>query len=277
VNRRDHRKLLIVDGKVGFTGGLNIGDEYDRSSSAAAAGTTCTPASRGPPSARWRASSAAPGWRPAATASRRSRRRHRERGHREQRAGDRLGNEERKRRATIRRSYLHAMRRARESIQIMNAYFIPDRGVRRVLANAVRRGVKVAVIVPAKSDLKSVMYAGQHVYARLLKAGVRIFEWSERMLHAKTAVVDAVWADHRQLQPRRPQPVPQPRGRPLHRRPRLRRRPERPARARRRPVPRGRPRGVAEAAVLEKDRRVVLLPVPSLVMNGRRPIMMACA
>jgi cardiolipin synthase len=194
-NRRDHRKILVVDGRSGFTGGLNIGDEY----AAAAEGGG--------------------GWHdihariegPAVTEMARLFRRTWLAA-----GGDRfplieedaaesvvtestalavaLGNEERRRRASIRRSYLHAMRRAKESIQIMNAYFIPDRGIRRVMANAVRRGVKVSVIVPARSDLKSVMYAGHHVFARLLKAGVRIFEWQERMMHAKTAVVDAIWA-----------------------------------------------------------------------------------
>jgi cardiolipin synthase len=194
-NRRDHRKLLIVDGKIAFTGGLNIGDEYDALEAGGGGWHDIHVRVQGPAVGEMarlfrRTWLAAGGDRFAQI---------------EEDATESvvtessalalaLGNEERRRRATIRRSYLHAMRRARQSIQIMNAYFIPDRGIRRVLANAVRRGVKVGVIVPARSDLKSVMYAGQHVYARLLKAGVRIFEWGERMLHAKTAVVDSVWA-----------------------------------------------------------------------------------
>jgi cardiolipin synthase len=62
------------------------------------------------------------------------------------------------------------------------------------MANAVRRGVKVTVIVPQRSDLRSVQLAGHHVFARLLKAGIRIFEYPERMMHAKAATVDSVWA-----------------------------------------------------------------------------------
>ena len=194
-NRRDHRKILIVDGKTGFTGGLNIGDEYDAVEQGGGGWHDIHARIEGPAVAEmtrlfrrtWLAAGgdaypiveedAAESVVTESTA-----------------LAVALGNEERRRRANIRRSYLHAMRRARESIQIMNAYFIPDRGIRRVMANAVRRGVRVTVIVPARSDLKSVMYASQHVFARLLRAGVRIFEWPERMMHAKTAVVDAVWA-----------------------------------------------------------------------------------
>src|SRR5262249_27526982 len=99
-----------------------------------------------------------------------------------------------RRRRTSRRFYLHAMRRARKFIRIMNPYFIPDRGIRRVLNNAIKRGVEVAVVVPEKNDLRSVQFAGHHVFGTLLKAGVRIFEWPERMLHAKAAVVDGIWS-----------------------------------------------------------------------------------
>jgi cardiolipin synthase len=105
-----------------------------------------------------------------------------------------LGNEDLRRRRSIRRFYQHAMRRAKQRIRIMNPYFIPDRGIRRVLINAVKRGVQVFVVVPEKNDLRSVQFAGHHVFGTLLKAGVRIFEWPERMLHAKVAVVDGIWS-----------------------------------------------------------------------------------
>jgi cardiolipin synthase A/B len=193
-NRRDHRKLLVVDGRVGFTGGLNIGDEYAPS----------------PDGGGWHDLHARIEGPAVAEMARLFRRTWLAAGgdvfpQIEEDAAESVatentafaiavGNEDLRRRATIRRFYLHAMRRARETIHIMNAYFIPDRGVRRVLANAVRRGVRVTVIVPEKSDLRSVQFASQHLYAKLLKAGVRIFEYPERMMHAKSAVVDAVWA-----------------------------------------------------------------------------------
>jgi cardiolipin synthase A/B len=195
LNRRDHRKILVVDGRTGFTGGLNIGNEYASVDEGGGGWHDMHARVEGPAVAElarlFRRTWLAAGGdvypqieEPAA----------------ESVAVDdtafavAIGNEELRRRASIRRAYLHAMRRARESIHIANAYFIPDRGVRRVMANAVRRGVKVSIIVPEVSDLISVQYAGEHVFARLLKAGVRIFQWPERMMHAKTAVVDAVWA-----------------------------------------------------------------------------------
>lgn len=196
LHRRDHRKLLIIDGRLGFTGGLNVGDEYASLDEGGGGWHDIHARVEGPAVAEmarlFRRTWITAGGPPFPTVP--------EEEAAESVATDNtafalvVGNEERRRRATIRRFYLHAIRRATESIHIMNAYFIPDRGIRRVMANAVRRGVKVSVIVPEKSDLKSVMYAGQHVYAALLKAGVRIFEWKERMLHAKTAVVDSVWA-----------------------------------------------------------------------------------
>ncbi len=194
-NRRDHRKILVVDGRIGFTGGLNIGDEYSAVAEggggwhdlhARVEGPAVTELARlfrrtwfaaggdhYPQHEEPAAESVATEHTAMAVA---------------------LGNEDIRRRRTIRRFYLHAMRRARRTIHIMNPYFIPDRGIRRVLNNAAKRGVEVSVVVPEKNDLRSVQFAGHHVFGNLLKAGVRIFEWPERMLHAKTAVVDGVWS-----------------------------------------------------------------------------------
>ncbi len=195
LNRRDHRKIVVVDGKVGFTGGLNIGDEYAPVEEGGGGWHDMHARIEGPAVGElarlfrrtWLASGGVlypQTVEPAAESvvSENSA------------FAIAVGNEELRRRATIRRFYLHAMRRARESIQIANAYFIPDRGIRRVMTNAVRRGVAVTVIVPARSDLRAVQLAGHHVFARLLKAGVRIFEWPDRMMHAKVACVDGVWA-----------------------------------------------------------------------------------
>jgi cardiolipin synthase A/B len=195
INRRDHRKILVVDGRVGYTGGLNIGDEYDSVENGGGGWHDMHARIEGPAVAdlarlfrrTWLAGGgdAYP--------------QHEEPAE-ESVASDgtafaiALGNEELRKRANIRAAYLHAMRRARQTIGIANAYFIADRGIRRVMANAVARGVRVDLILPGHSDLRSVKYAGQHVYSALLKAGVRIFEWSGKMMHAKAAVVDGVWA-----------------------------------------------------------------------------------
>jgi cardiolipin synthase len=91
-------------------------------------------------------------------------------------------------------AYLHAIRAAKSEISLMNAYFIPDRGMRRAMRMAVQRGVNVRVILPEVSDVQVVLYASRHLYPRLLRAGIRLFEWPERMMHAKSGVIDGVWS-----------------------------------------------------------------------------------
>jgi cardiolipin synthase len=103
-------------------------------------------------------------------------------------------NGEKRRRSAPRRAYMAAFRAARETIWIENAYFLPDRGVRRALIRAVRRGVDVRVIVPGSSDVKAIELAGLYLMRRLAKFGVKIFRWRGSMNHAKAAVVDRVWS-----------------------------------------------------------------------------------
>ena len=105
-----------------------------------------------------------------------------------------IGNEEFRYRRRIRHAYLYAIRHARRYILIENAYFIPDRGVRRALIRAVQRGVFVAVAVARHNDVAIAALAGRSLYSELLERGVRIFEWPHGMLHAKTAVIDDGWA-----------------------------------------------------------------------------------
>ncbi len=202
--RRNHRKVLVVDGHTGFAGGLNVGDEY-RSGGGRVAWRDTHVETRGPAvrelarlfRAIWQRAGGAP------LAPARFLPLPRE-------VGDTpalvLGGTLRRGRALIRRAYLHAIRQARHSIRIQNAYFIPDRGIVRALRNAVRRGVDVRVMVPARSDVRLVQYASRALFTKLLRAGVRLYEWSASMLHAKTAAVDRFWSvvgsynlDHRSL------------------------------------------------------------------------------
>jgi cardiolipin synthase len=117
-----------------------------------------------------------------------------------------VSNQEFRHRRRIRRAYLHAIRNAQRYILIENAYFIPDRGIRRALLKAVQRGVKVAVAVARHNDVAVAAMASRALYGELLAGGVRLFEWPETMLHAKTAVIDDAWSvvgsynlDHRSL------------------------------------------------------------------------------
>jgi len=191
--RRNHRKLLVVDGRVGFAGGLNVGDQW-------------LPVEQGGmgwhdvhvrvigPAVRDLSRLAISTWK----------------AHRGvdldarvflpevERCGDALvsiiGSRERRKRRTIQRSYLHAIKRSRRYIYIANAYFIPGAGFRRALYNAVRRGVDVRVMLPANGDIYPVQMASRALYSRLLKRGVRLFLWQGAVLHAKTAVIDDAWA-----------------------------------------------------------------------------------
>jgi cardiolipin synthase len=105
-----------------------------------------------------------------------------------------IGSRERKKRRVIRQSYLHAIRNAERYIYIANAYFLPGRGFRRALRNAVKRGVDVRVMVPARGDILPVQLASQALYGPLMRAGIRVFLWHQAVLHAKTAVIDDQWS-----------------------------------------------------------------------------------
>lgn len=189
--RRDHRKILVVDGRIAFTGGINIADDY------------ADPAHGGG------------GWRdyhvriegPAAYELERlfravwyreTRRWFHSAGRPDPAPGNSrvhvAANQEFVRRHLIRRSYLHAIREARRRILIANTYFIPDRGIRRELYAAVERGVDVRVLLPETSDVPVAAYASRHLYARHLRRGVGLYAWPGALHHAKVVVVDGAWA-----------------------------------------------------------------------------------
>ena len=90
----------------------------------------------------------------------------------------------------LRREYLARLNRAKQSIEIANSYFIPDRHVRNALYRAVLRGVKVRVLVPSKSDVTVVQYALEAMYEALMRNGVEMYSHPGPMMHAKTAIID---------------------------------------------------------------------------------------
>jgi cardiolipin synthase A/B len=95
-------------------------------------------------------------------------------------------------RRRIRQHFHFAVRQAQHTVRIMAGYFIPDRGWRRLLRNAVRRGVNVQVMFPHRSDISAVQWAARATYGALLKAGVKLYEWLPSMLHAKVLSVDGM-------------------------------------------------------------------------------------
>jgi cardiolipin synthase len=94
----------------------------------------------------------------------------------------------------IEQSYLAAIRRAKREIIIANSYFFPGITFRRALTDAAARGVAVTLILQAKVEYVLLHFAGRALYGQLLDAGVVIQEYHKSMLHAKVAVVDDHWA-----------------------------------------------------------------------------------
>jgi cardiolipin synthase len=194
LSHRDHRKILVVDDVVGFTGGLNIGDDYAPISEGGVGWHDMHCRVTGPIvldlarmfRSTWiraggKAFAAIP---PAHTAPPGN-------GNAFVRL---LDNTRRRQRGVVRRAYLHVIRAAKMSILIQNAYFLPDRGLRRALTRAARRGVDVRVIVPGRSDVRLIEWASLYVLRRLARMGIGIFRWRGPMMHAKTATIDATWS-----------------------------------------------------------------------------------
>ncbi len=94
-------------------------------------------------------------------------------------------------RSAIRRSLLSDFRQAR-NVRIISGYFLPSRPMRRALRRAARRGGDVQLITPGKTDVPLARYAGRALFARLLRARIRVFEYTAQVLHTKLMVTDDV-------------------------------------------------------------------------------------
>ena len=190
--RRDHRKILAVDGEVAFIGGVNISAHWAPEGQGAAWRDDVLQV-EGPAVYELERRFVAT-WRLAFQDRFRTWRETRRR--RRQTARERRGDVSLavlSRRRSIHRAYLHAIARARRSVLVAAAYFIPDRKLVAALREAAQRGVEVSLLLNAKSDHPWLVHATRAFYEKLLTAGVRIFEWERCVLHAKTAVVDGVW------------------------------------------------------------------------------------
>ncbi len=97
-------------------------------------------------------------------------------------------------RREIERAYLKAIAEAKHEIIIASAYFLPGRLFPRALAHAVKRGVRVILLLQGKVEYRLQHYATLALYQRLLRSGVEIYEYHASYMHAKVAVVDGVWA-----------------------------------------------------------------------------------
>ena len=97
-------------------------------------------------------------------------------------------------RTDIEQQYLSALRSARRQIVIANAYFFPGYRLLREIRRAARRGVDVRLVLQGEPDMAIAQMAGRVLYDFLLRDGVRVYEYCERPLHGKVAVVDDEWA-----------------------------------------------------------------------------------
>ena len=200
LNHRDHRKLTIVDGKVAFTGGINISGVYSSGSGFADARNANGEGWRdinirieGPVVADlqkeflenlkkhckepveerdWFPKIEPKGKHPARVIA--------------SSPDDAV--------PAIYVTIVSAIRNATRSAYLTMAYFAPDPQTLNALKDAAARGVDVRLILPSYTDFWAILYAGRSHYAELLQAGVQIYERQERLLHAKTIVIDGIWA-----------------------------------------------------------------------------------
>lgn len=193
LSRRDHRKILVVDGNIGFTGGINLARQWAPVEEQGGGWRDDMMRIQGPAvnglshcfHRAWRRhdlprllhlhaeapATSSEGLVPVRI----------------------LGERYFRHRHEIARDYASRVYAATKSVYIANSYFVPDGSIRRALVRAARRGVDVRVIVPAHSDVEPVKFAGRSQHEKLLEGGVRLFEWQKGMFHAKTAVIDGQW------------------------------------------------------------------------------------
>ncbi len=201
LNKRDHRKLLVIDDTLAFTGGVNIAQVYENHHASFRRATT-------PQTLPWRDTdvkitgpvvdrfdqlflqtwrqqngpaipqAVAPATLSAAGGS----------------VVQALDGAPRDDHPAIYKTLLVAMAAARTSIHLTTGFFAPPPDMIETLECAARRGVDVRVIVPAISDSDSTIAAGRADYDDLLKAGVHVYERQNVVLHAKTAVIDGQWS-----------------------------------------------------------------------------------
>lgn len=204
LNNRDHRRQLVVDGRVAYTGGINISDTYS-----SAPGKRARKKHPGDdPEAGWRdthiriegpvvaefqklfldtwARQKGPplperDYFPALRA----------RGDEIVRA---IGSTPEDPHSLIYLTLLSAITHAEQHVHLTIAYFAPDPQLLEALTGAARRGVEVSLLLPSRTDSWAIFHLGRSYYTRLLRSGVRIYQRRGAVMHAKTACIDGVWS-----------------------------------------------------------------------------------
>ncbi|MFT7581015.1 MAG: cardiolipin synthase [Myxococcota bacterium] len=191
VNYRNHRKIIVIDGRVGMTGGINVGREYLGLDPTIGHWRDSHIALTGPAVLKlqqvfiedWLASTQTlledaayfpdPPQTPAGNA-----------------IVQIVASGPDRPWAVIHRIHALAIANARERLWITNPYYVPDRVIQNAIVTAALSGVDVRLLLPKKSDSRLVDYASRAYYAELLEAGVKIYHYDRGFLHAKTVVID---------------------------------------------------------------------------------------
>jgi cardiolipin synthase A/B len=194
LNNRTHRELLVVDGRVAFTGGAGVADQWLRPHRGQAAWRDTMARIEGPIVAELQGVFAE-NWLECCGEILTSPR-HWPPLHSAGRTEAMLVKSSPSDRSTASRVVFQMLiEGAVSSIDIHTPYFLPDKALRRALTRAARRGVKVRVIVPGKySDQRLVRLASRRMYRELLRGGVRLYEYRPSMTHVKALMVDDAWA-----------------------------------------------------------------------------------
>ena len=202
VNQRDHRKLLITDGKTAFLGGINISSVYSGGSFGRR--TKAQPDSKLP----WRDTDLQidgpvvaelqklfiETWQKQKGAPLAPRRYYPPLARQGSDVVHAIGGSPDEPYSLIYATLISAIDSAAKEILLTNAYFVPDPQLIASLRQAVARGVDVKIVLPAATDSALVFHAGRSYYDELLRDGVKIYERENALLHAKTALIDGVWS-----------------------------------------------------------------------------------
>jgi cardiolipin synthase len=206
LNNRDHRKLLVIDGRIAFTGGINISDTY---SSAPSGGHARKKPGKAP--------DAASGWRdthiqiegPVVSEFQKlfldtwEKQKGEPLGEKRflpelKPQGDEIvraiGSTPDDTDSLIYLTLMSAISHAEREVHLTIAYFAPDPQLLKALTDAAGRGVDVKLVLPSYSDSATIFHLGRSYYTELLRGGVRIYERRGEVMHAKTVCIDGVWS-----------------------------------------------------------------------------------
>ena len=202
LNQRDHRKLLIVDGRIAFLGGINISSVYSggsfsqssrKESNGSLAWRDTDLQLKGPVVAEFQKLFLAT-WKKQKGQALAAKNYFPPQVPMGQQIVRAIGSSPDEHFSAIYATLLSAIGNAAISVQVINAYFATDPQLLAALEAAAKRGVDVKLILPSETDSWLVLHAGRAYYTQLLKSGVKIYHRRGVILHSKTALIDGVWA-----------------------------------------------------------------------------------